>query len=60
VGTKALVCVTCGAALDGDPDEDPKGDAGRPICGECARGRDFIALDLADGALDDNIDLSGE
>ena len=31
----ALVfCATCGIALDGiDPDEDPTGDAGLPICG---------------------------
>ena len=32
-----LRCATCGRVLDGDPDEDPTGDAGRPICGECAR-----------------------
>jgi hypothetical protein len=57
VGTKTLVCVTCGAALDGDPDEDPTGDGGRPICGECARNRDFLALDVQDGVLDDVVDL---
>ena len=34
----AAVCATCGRALDGfDHDEDEFGDAGRPICGECAR-----------------------
>ena len=38
--------------LDGDPDEDPTADAGEPICGECARERDFQMLDLADGELD--------
>jgi hypothetical protein len=26
-----LFCATCGAALSGDPDEDPTGDAGQPI-----------------------------
>jgi hypothetical protein len=52
-----LACATCGRALDGvDPDEDEVGDAGRPICGECARERDFFDLDLADGELDGDID----
>ncbi len=60
MGTKTLCCATCGEPLDGDPDEDPTGDAGRPICGECARSRDFLALDVADGSLDDQIDLIGE
>ena len=39
----ARVCATCGAVLNGDPDEDPTGDAGRPICGECERSRNFDA-----------------
>ena len=51
---KTVVCATCGAPLDGDPDEDPTGDAGRPICGECERNRDFLALDIQDGDLDDD------
>jgi hypothetical protein len=51
-----LVCAACGAALDGDPDEDPTGDAGQPICGECERNRDFLAMDVADGVLDDDLD----
>lgn len=43
-------CATCGAILDGDPDEDPTGDAGRPICGECERSRNFDAdLQLMQG-----------
>ena len=42
-------CATCGAILDGDPDEHPTGDAGRPICGECERSRNFDAdLQLMD------------
>jgi hypothetical protein len=38
-----LRCTTCGALLEGDPDEVPTGDAGRPICGECERSRNFDA-----------------
>jgi hypothetical protein len=52
----ALTCATCSRALDGDPDEDPTGDAGMPICGECARERDFFVLDVSDGELDGSID----
>lgn len=37
----ATWCATCHQALDGDPDEDPTGDAGLPICGECERARNF-------------------
>ncbi len=55
-GFDVLRCATCGAALDGDPDEDPTGDAGMPICGECERNRDFLAMDIADGVLDDDLD----
>lgn len=54
--TGPLVCATCGRALDGDRDEDPTGDAGRPICGECARERDFFVMDVSDGVLDGRID----
>jgi len=55
-----LSCATCGHALSGDPDEEVAGDAGRPICGECARERDFFDLDIADGQLDGRIDVSDE
>jgi hypothetical protein len=42
-----IVCVTCGRALGGrDGDEDATGDAGQPICGECARERDFFDLEV--------------
>jgi hypothetical protein len=51
-----LRCATCDRELDGDPDEDPTGDAGRPICGECERERNFFAMDIADGDLDGQID----
>jgi hypothetical protein len=51
-----ILCATCGRILTGDPDEDPTGDAGQPICGECARERDFFVLDVADGELDGRLD----
>ena len=43
-------------ALSGDPDEDPTGDAGMPICGNCARERDFFVMDIADGVEDGHLD----
>ncbi len=51
-----LFCATCGTVLTGDPDEDPTGDAGMPICGNGARERDFFVMDMVDGVLDGNID----
>jgi hypothetical protein len=36
-----FACATCGAILNGDPEDDPTGDAGLPICGECDRSRNF-------------------
>ena len=42
-GGLTYACATCGSLLDGDPDEDQTGDAGRPICGECDRSRNFDA-----------------
>ncbi len=39
------LCATCGLALDGDPDDEPAGDAGRPICGECNRELNFAAVE---------------
>jgi hypothetical protein len=51
-----LRCATCGRVLGGDPEDEPRGDAGRPICGECDRARDFEVLDAADGEQDDRID----
>jgi hypothetical protein len=38
-------CATCGLQLDGDPDDEPDGDAGLPICGDCNRNRNFAALE---------------
>ena len=50
-----LHCATCGRALDGDPDEDPTGDAGMPICGNCYHEREYFDEDAADGRLDGEI-----
>jgi hypothetical protein len=36
-----LACATCGRLLGTDREDEPKGDAGRPICGECNRARNF-------------------
>lgn len=52
-GDARLTCATCGEPLDGDPDEDARGDAGLPICGECERANHFVVLDLMDDTLDD-------
>lgn len=41
---QVLLCATCGKLLGDDPDDEPDGDAGLPICGECDRARDFDAL----------------
>lgn len=50
-----LTCATCGTELDGDRDEDPVGDAGLPICGECERANHFTVLDSMDGEMDGRI-----
>jgi hypothetical protein len=50
-----LRCATCDAPLDGDPDEDPTGDAGLPICGECRRAAEFDVLDMIDGVSDGDL-----
>ena len=39
-----LVCANCGTFLLGDPDEDPTGDGGKPICGECERNRNVESM----------------
>jgi hypothetical protein len=41
-------CATCGRPLDGDPEDEPAGDAGMPICGECNRERNFAAIEEAE------------
>ena len=38
-------CATCGAELVGvNPDDEPEGEAGLPICGECNRARNFAVF----------------
>jgi hypothetical protein len=54
-GELPVTCASCGRDLNGDPDEDPTGDAGLPICGNCARERDFFVMDAADGELDGQV-----
>lgn len=55
-GDAVLDCGACGRPLDGDVEDDPTGDAGRPLCGECARERDFFVMDASDGKLDGTFD----
>jgi hypothetical protein len=56
VSDKIEYCASCGGPLTGDPDEDPTGDAGKPICGNCARERDWFDIDILDGVLDGQFD----
>jgi hypothetical protein len=39
-----LRCATCGQPLGFDPEDEPEGDAGLPICGECNRSRNFDVM----------------
>jgi hypothetical protein len=41
---RGLACATCGRILGNDREDEPTGDAGRPICGECNRARNFDVL----------------
>ena len=43
-----LECATCGRTLGQDPEDEPEGDAGMPICGECNRMRNFEAIEEFD------------
>jgi hypothetical protein len=41
-----LACASCGRLFVGlDPEDEPEGDAGRPICSECNRERTFAAIE---------------
>jgi hypothetical protein len=44
----ALACATCGRPLGQDQEDEPEGDAGLPICGECNRERNFAAIEEVD------------
>jgi hypothetical protein len=50
--TIALACATCGRPLGTDPEDEPDGDAGLPICGECNRERNFAAIEEVDLGLE--------
>jgi hypothetical protein len=51
-----VVCVRCRRALDGsDPAEEPDRDQG-PLCGECARERDFFDFGIEVETADDRDD----
>lgn len=39
-----FLCATCDQPLVDDPEDDPDGDAGLPICGDCYRAREFDAI----------------
>jgi hypothetical protein len=49
-----LLCSRCGRPLDGiDPDEEPAGWDGQPLCGECVREREFIDQEVEMQEADD-------
>ena len=51
---KPLLCSRCGRRLDGiDPDEEPVGWDGQPLCGECVREREFIDQEVEMQEADD-------
>lgn len=39
------LCASCGRPLIDDPEDEPAGEAGLPICGECNRERNFAAIE---------------
>ncbi len=43
-----LICTSCGRPLEDDDEDEPEGDAGQPICGECNRARNFDAIERED------------
>jgi hypothetical protein len=44
--SEPLACASCGRLLLGlDSEDEPDGDAGQPICGECNRERNFAAIE---------------
>ncbi len=61
-----FVCVACGRPLLGDPEDDPIGESGLPLCGECNRERNFAAIEELslfapdDEHPDSDGDLDGE
>lgn len=53
-----MICTVCGLVIEEDEDAVVQG--GPPMCGECARARNFDELlweiDAADGDLDGDLD----
>ena len=57
-----LACASCGRPLGNDLEDEPDGDAGLPICGDCNRECNFAAIEEVDlleeaeglGGWDDN------
>lgn len=43
-----LMCASCGRPLGDDVEDEPDGDAGLPICGECNRERNWAAIEELD------------
>jgi hypothetical protein len=56
VPNEILRCASCGSPLNGDPDEDPTGDAGMPICGNCARERDWFDTEVFEDGSQGDLD----
>jgi hypothetical protein len=56
VPNEILRCANCGSPLNGDPDEDPTGDAGMPICGNCARERDWFDIEVFEDGSQGDLD----
>ncbi len=51
-----LECASCGRPLIDDAEDDPVGESGLPLCGECNRARNFDAIEefeLLSGTIDD-------
>ena len=51
-----LTCAGCGRPLLDDPEDDPVGDAGQAICGDCNRVRNFAAIEEPARIADENED----
>jgi hypothetical protein len=54
-----FICAACGRPLLGDPEDDPAGESGLPLCGECDRARNFDALLEAESLEESTLDGEG-
>jgi hypothetical protein len=48
-----LMCAGCGRPLLGDPEDDPTGESGQPLGGECVRELNFAAVEEIELLFDD-------